>query len=70
MEATCFVLIRSMEFACSDSGKSAKNFSQDRQFPGRDLNLEPPDYKAGMLPTRRQRSVTVFLNDIAADFFC
>jgi hypothetical protein len=43
MEATCCVLTRSMDFEYSDWGKSTKNVSQDRQFPGRYLNLEPPE---------------------------
>jgi hypothetical protein len=28
-----------------------ENYSQDSQFLDQDLNLKPPMYKAGMLPT-------------------
>jgi hypothetical protein len=31
--------------------KTTKKLSQDSQSPGRDLNLEPPEYKVGVLTT-------------------
>jgi hypothetical protein len=34
-----------------------KPFSQDSRSPRRDLNPGPPEYEAGMLTTRPQRSV-------------
>jgi hypothetical protein len=37
--------------------KTTDNLSQDSRFPGRDLNLEPPEYEAGVLTTRPRRSV-------------
>jgi hypothetical protein len=32
--------------------KTMKNFSQDSQSLGQDLNLGHPEYKAGLLPTQ------------------
>jgi hypothetical protein len=37
--------------------KTKKNLILDRRYPGRDLNLGPPEYKAGMLTTWPRRSV-------------
>jgi hypothetical protein len=37
--------------------KNTKNLSQDSRCPGRDLNLGPPEYEAGVLTTRPRRSV-------------
>jgi hypothetical protein len=33
-----------------------ENLSQDSRSPGRDLNQEHPEYKAGVLPTQPRRS--------------
>jgi hypothetical protein len=41
--------------------KSTKNLSWDSRSPGRDLNPGPPEYKAGVLTTRKRRSV-IFLS--------
>jgi hypothetical protein len=35
-----------------------KSFIQDSRYPGPDLNLNPPEYEAGMLTSHTQRSVT------------
>jgi hypothetical protein len=34
-----------------------KYLSHDSRSPGRDLNLEPPEYEAGVLTTRLRRSI-------------
>jgi hypothetical protein len=39
--------------------KNHKNLSQDSPSPGRGMNPGPPEYEAGMLNTRPQRSVTI-----------
>jgi hypothetical protein len=31
--------------------RNRENYCQDSQFLGQDLNLEPPVYRAGVLPT-------------------
>jgi hypothetical protein len=36
-----------------------ENLSQDRQSQGRDLNLEPSEYEAGVLTTGSRRSVSL-----------
>jgi hypothetical protein len=36
-----------------------ENLNQDRQSQGRDLNLEPPEYEAGVLTTGSRRSVSL-----------
>jgi hypothetical protein len=42
--------------------KTIKILNQDIQSPGRDFNLEPSEYKAGMLTTRSQRLVCMWGN--------
>jgi hypothetical protein len=42
--------------------KNTENISQDSQSPGRDLNLRPPKYEAGVLTTRLQCSVMKSIN--------
>jgi hypothetical protein len=37
--------------------KNHENLSHDSQYPGRDLNPEPPGYKTGVLTTRLWHSV-------------
>jgi hypothetical protein len=44
----------------NSSGVTEKNLeklSQDSRSPGRDFNLEPPEYEAGVLITRPRRAV-------------
>jgi hypothetical protein len=36
--------------------KTAKNFSQDSWYPGRDLNPRAPEYEAGVLITQPRRT--------------
>jgi hypothetical protein len=44
----------------------ANNFSQDSRSPGRDFNTGPPEYEAGVLPSRPRRSVMIqFIHDQA-----
>jgi hypothetical protein len=38
--------------------KITKSLSRDSRSPGRDLNLQPREYEAGVLTTRPRRSVT------------
>jgi hypothetical protein len=38
-------------------GVTEENFRQDSLFPNRDFNQGPPEYEAGVLTTRLQRSV-------------
>jgi hypothetical protein len=42
--------------------KTTKNLSQDSRFSGRDLNPGPPEYKAGMLTTRRSMAAVGTIN--------
>jgi hypothetical protein len=39
--------------------KTTRNLSQYNRSPGRDLNMEPPEYVAGVLTTRQRRIVVV-----------
>jgi hypothetical protein len=43
--------------------KTMKNLSQDSRSRGRDLNTGLPEYEAGVLTTRTQRSVSVLLRE-------
>jgi hypothetical protein len=39
--------------------KTTKNLSKDSRSPGRDLNLGPPEYEAGVSITQQRRSILV-----------
>jgi hypothetical protein len=39
--------------------KSTKKLSQDSRSLGRDLNLSPPEYEAGVLTTRLRNTITI-----------
>jgi hypothetical protein len=45
------------QHSCRGAEENQENFSQDRRFPGRDINPVPPEYEAGVFTSRPRRSV-------------
>jgi hypothetical protein len=41
----------------NSSFKTTKNLRHDSRYPGRDLNLEPPEYEAEVLTIRQRRLI-------------
>jgi hypothetical protein len=57
-ETTGCIRIRLLYSICSEGLREfTETISQDSRSPGRDLNLGPPKYKAGMRTTRPRRPV-------------